>query len=224
MVEGHDAARCPGRGDSGACYLWLMRRQAIAAVFGIALTTAAAATSAIDRDAQASVSIAVTWEGLLRESTAAAVLTPIESRAVWEGGRIYTYTRMRVDRVIAGELATDGDSWVRTMGGVVGQIGQIVEGEAAFAQGQPSLLFLRAGPLGSLDVTARGQGQFPVVAASPSTPAHVVRSRAAGTLLAPRMAASSLATRLAADVLHGRSVDDAAGEVAAAWSRIHGLP
>jgi len=202
-----------------------MRSHALLAFFVIATMTEAIAATTLSGDARASVSIAVTWEGLLHEATAAAVLTPLESLAAWEGGRIYTYTRMRVDRVITGELATNSDAWVRTMGGVVGKIGQIVEGEAMFADGQPSLLFLRAGPLGTLEVTARGQGQFPVVAASAIGPAHVVRNRAAGMLFAPQQVViSSRATRLAADVLHGRSVDDAASEVAADWSSIHARP
>src|ERR1700690_1306970 len=201
-----------------------MRRLALSALFAIAPAAVALGAATFAGDAHASVSIAVTWEGLLRESTAAAVLTPVESHAVWENGRIYSYTRMRIDRVVAGDLATGTGAWVRTMGGVVGEIGQIVEGEAMLADGQPSLLFMRAGPPGALEVTARAQGQFPVVAANGSTPARVVRNRAAGALLAPRVVVSSIATRLAAHVLHGRSVDDAAGEVAADWSRIHAHP
>jgi hypothetical protein len=147
------------------------------------------------------------------------VVTPIESRSVWESGRIYTYTRVSVDRVVAGELVGN-DAWVRTMGGVVGNIGQIVEGEAVLAPGQ-SLLFVHAGPIGALEVTARGQGQFPIVTGDAKTPARVVRSHAMGALVAPQVIVSSAATRLAADVLHGRIVDDVAGDVAADWSRLH---
>jgi hypothetical protein len=199
-----------------------MRRYALSRLFAVTLTLMAAAFSA---DARASVSIAVTWEGLLRESTAAAVVTPAESHGAWENGRIWTYTRLHVDRVIAGDLATGSDAWVRTMGGVVGEIGQIVEGEAILAQGQPSLLFLRAGPPGAFELTARGQGQFPVVAAKEGAPARLIRNRAAGEILAPRhLVVSTIATRLAGDVLHDRSVDDAAHEVAADWARMHAHP
>src|SRR5580698_2218506 len=116
-------------------------------------------------DVRASTSIAVTWDGLLRESTAAALVTALEARPVWEGNRIYTYTHVRVDRGVAGELATGDDVWVRTMGGVVGKTGQVVDGEPVLTRGQSSLLFLHpiAGrPAGAFDVTARGQGQFPV--------------------------------------------------------------
>lgn len=184
----------------------------------------------IVRDARASVSIAVTWDGLLRESTAAAIVTPIEALAVWEDGRIYTYTHARVDRAIAGDLGTGGDAWVRTMGGVVGKIGQIVDGEPVLVPGQSSLLFLHPGPVGAYEVSARGQGQFPVVVDDPKNhaSAHFVRSTSVGSLILPRAATSaagstsaSLPRRLAADVVHGRAVDDVVHEIADAWKSTH---
>ena len=79
------------------------------------------------------------------------------------------------------------------MGGIVGKVGQIVEGEAAFAPGETSLLFLRPGPVGAYVVTARGQGQFPVVADDPQQPAHIVRSHAVGMLVPPRAATATAA-------------------------------
>jgi hypothetical protein len=173
-------------------------------------------------DARASVSIAVTWDALLRESTAAAVVTPLEGRSIWEGDRIYTYTRVRVDRAMAGELTAGGEAWVRTMGGVVGKVGQLVEGEAVLARGQPSLLFVhgvKGRSAGAFDVTARGQGQFLVVA-DPKEPPHLVRSNSVGALLPPR-SPQPLATPLAADVVHGRAIDDVARDVATAWGRTH---
>jgi len=171
--------------------------------------------------ARASVSIAVTWEALLGQSTAAAIVTPTESHSAWEAGRIYTYTRARVDRAVSGALAPGADVWIRTMGGEVGPVGQVVEGEPVLTVGEPSLVFLHAGPPGTLEVTARGQGQFPVVAADAKAPAHLVRSRAVGALVQPPVAVPAAPPRLAAEVLHGRPVDDAAREVAAAWDRTH---
>jgi hypothetical protein len=188
--------------------------------FILALTLPPLASVTFASGADASVSIAVTWEGLLHESTASVVVTPLESRSAWEGGRIYTYTRVNIDRVLAGALAAGSEASVRTMGGVVGKIGQIVEGEAVLTPGQ-SLLFVHAGPAGTLEVTARGQGQFPIVTGDAKTPARVIRSQSTGGLLPPQVVTSSAATRLAADVLHGRFVDDVAGEIATDWVRLH---
>jgi len=199
----------------GACYVSSMIRW-LAAAGALCVTLLVA-------DARASVSIAVTWDGLLRESTAAALVTALDGRAIWEGDRIYTYTHVRVDRGVAGELATGDEAWVRTMGGVVGKVGQVVDGEPVLTRGQTSLLFLHpipARPAGAFDVTARGQGQFPVVADEKTLP-HLVRSTSAGALVAPRTPGPVATPRLAADVVHGRVIDDVARDVTAAWSGTH---
>jgi hypothetical protein len=77
-----------------------------------------------------------------------------------------------------------------------------------------------ARPAGAFDVTARGQGQFPVVA-DEKTPPRIVRSTSAGTLVAPRTPGAPATPVLAADVVHGRAINDVAHDVATAWSRTH---
>jgi hypothetical protein len=173
-------------------------------------------------DARASVSLAATWDGLLQESTAAAVMTPAEARTVWENGRIYTYTRLTVDRPVAGDLAAGSSAWVRTLGGVVGKVGQIVDGEPVFVPGHASLVFLHAGPAGTFEVTARAQGQFPVVIDAPQAPPRLVRSGAMGGIV-PRASepGTQAPPRLAAEVVHGRAVDDVVREIVAEWERTH---
>ncbi len=185
-----------------------------------AFLVAALGFTLLAANARASVSIAATWEGLLAESTGAAVMTPVEARSVWENGRIYTYTRLSVDRTVAGDLSQGSTVWVRTMGGVVGKVGQSVEGEAVFVPGHSSLLFLHAGPAGAFEVTARGQGQYPVVADDSRAPPRLVRSNSAGAIL-PRAGAAGAGSRLAAEAIHGRLVDDVALEIAADWGRTH---
>jgi hypothetical protein len=155
-------------------------------------------------------------------------VTPLEQRGTWEGGRIYTYTRVRAETAIAGALPTE--LWIRTMGGIVGDIGQIVEGEAALAIGQQSLVFVhaRAGE-SSFEVTARAQGQFPVVPGENRRP-RLVSATGVGALLPPpperiahaqRLDPAGGPPRFARDVLHGRLVQDAAGEIATTWSRVN---
>ena len=199
--------------------------------FSLAIA-AASAGGLVATDAQASVSVAVTLEGLLQETSLAAVVTPLDGRSVWENGRIYTYTRARIDRVVAGDAAKATELWVRTMGGVVGKVGQRVDGEAVLAPGRPCLLFVHAAPVGSFEVTARGQGQYPIVIDSQNQP-RIVKSSAAGALLQPHPTALAHARALvgavgpvalpvmAADAIHDRPLEDALRDVAAAWKRVH---
>src|SRR5580692_4099391 len=158
--------------------------RAFAAFVAVAMLVAPSGNS------KASVSIVVGWDDLLHASTEAAIVTPTDAHSAWEAGRIYTYSHVRVDRAIAGTLASSGEALVRTMGGIVGDTGQRVEGEPLLSLGQASLLFLQPGPNGSFHVTARAQGQFPVVAASGSRPSYVVRSEAIGALV-PRQSQST---------------------------------
>ena len=185
----------------------------------LCLLAALAMSLTLARDVGASVSVAVSWDGLLGASIAAAFVTPVESTSVWEDGRIVTYTRVHVDRSVAGALPSGDDPWLRTLGGVVGHVGQRVEGEAVLSFGYQALVFLGAGKAGTFYVTARAQGQFPIVTTPTSGP-HVVRAGAVGLLLKPA-APMNTTVRLAADVLHGRAVDDAVQDIAADWERTH---
>ena len=203
-----------------------LHRSALAsalASFGVA-----ACVCAIGTVAHASISVPVTWDALLRGSTAAGVVTaagPGSAHAVWEDGRICTYTRVHVDRAVAGSLATGDEAWVRTLGGVVGKVGQIVDGEPVFSPGRPSLVFLRPSAVGALEVTARGQGQFPIVGSSGSAGAPVVvRSNTVGTIVPRALPATGVPAVLAADTLHGHSVDDAARQITTAWTTAHAAP
>ena len=178
--------------------------------------------------ADASVSFTVVLDALVEESSAACLATPVDSRSVWEDGRIATYTRVHVDRVFAGSLADE--VWVKTLGGAVGDIGQIVDGEAVLRRGQQSVLFLTSYE-GSLVVTARGQGQFAIV--RDGSVLRLRKNAHAGALLAPNPAAlakvrarTTIATAVtpAADVLDGKTIDDAAAVVSASWTRTHARP
>src|SRR5690606_22200661 len=71
---------------------------------------------------------------------------------------------------------------VRTLGGRVGDIGQLVHGEARFELGAPSVLFVTPDDDGVLGITAMAQGHYPLGAdpddsvrlrASPNIPALV---------------------------------------------------
>jgi hypothetical protein len=213
------------------------RARAFVVASALALGTGALGSLAFEREAHASVSIAALFDELVRDSSAAVVVTPVEQKAVWENGRIYTYTRVRVERTMGGAApgaAADG-TWVRTMGGSVGDIGQLVDGEAVLTMGRSSLLFVQPladqGP-GVFVVTARAQGQFAMVTGEDKA-IRFQRAAAVGALVTPpqdrlakitqmrQLAGLRAEAPLASDVLHKRPVEEAAKEIAAAWSRIH---
>jgi len=191
-----------------------MRARWVVLVVAIAAVTLGGGS----RDARASVSIAVTFDALVHDSSSAVLVTAVEQRSVWEGARIYTYSRVHVDSSVAGELKPDDEAWVRTLGGVVGKIGQVVEGEAGFTVGRPSLVFLRKDATGTYVVTARAQGQFGLYVDEQSA-VHVQRSSALGGLFAPKGPNANLP--LASDVIHGRSLTDVTKDIATAWIRLH---
>jgi hypothetical protein len=175
--------------------------------------------------ADASVSFTVPMDALVEESSAACVVLPLDSKSVWENGRIATYTRAHVDRVLAGSAPSE--VWVKTLGGSVGDIGQIVDGEAVLRPGTQSLLFLTTYE-GSLVVTARGQGQFALV--RDGSLMRLRKNAWAGALLAPSPTVLSRirgrttdaeAALPAAEVLDGKTIDEAAPHIAAAWTRTH---
>jgi hypothetical protein len=193
------------------------------AAAAVAFALVASAPALSDRgQAEASVSVSIRFDDLVREATAAAIVTPGEQRALWEDGRIITYTRMQIDRLIGGRLGDD--VWVRSLGGTVGEIAQIVEGQPRFAVGGSSLVFLRPhidrfarSPSGPLSVVAGAQGQFPI-ATRDGQPPRLALAFDLGALVPP---ATGGAPRLARDVLRDRDLETAAREIAATWSRTH---
>ena len=190
-----------------------------------------AAALAIGSPADASVSIAVSFDALVHDSTAVTVATPTEARAVWENGRIVTYTHLHVDRAVAGNLHANDAPWVASLGGIVGTVGQVVDGEPTLHVGMPYLLFLRPDTMataGTLIVTARAQGQFHLQAAATPSPSVksqvlVVRNPGVGEILpmhAPTQAGATT-PKAAADQIADRPIDDVAKEIAVAGAKSH---
>ncbi len=225
--------------------MWLSVRAALArTLFVGALAALPAAAVLAPSDASASVSIAVAFDTLVKDADAVVVITPVDHQSVWEDGRIYTYTRVKVDQGVAGDIGAGAEGYIRTMGGVVGKIGQLVDGEPVFTSGKPSLLFLRKFKGGGVfEVSARAQGQYPITVDETTKAKKLVRSSAAGLLLPPKnnananasspgqvqtqsqsTQATALPLKLAHEVMHDRALDDASREIATAWKRLHPPP
>jgi hypothetical protein len=153
------------------------------------------------RAAQASLVRGLTLPELVKASTHVVVGTPLEAHSEWAdvGGRkIVTDTRIRVEDTLA--LAAPGESElvVRVLGGIVGKLGERVDGQPALELGQPCTLFLTpVSPLLAW-VTGAAQGHYPLLAdaqkimrlrASPHLPTLLTPERSAvakltGTTLA----------------------------------------
>jgi hypothetical protein len=155
-----------------------------------------------------------TLENLVDRAQVVVVCTPAESKSVWEGGRIVTYTRVDVQETVAGQGAAS--VWVRTLGGEVGEFGQRVDGEATLEAGKPTLLFLESTGAGAYVVAARAQGQF------------FLEARPAGRILRPHPSMGAFMTKgprdvvlPAADRLKARALEDAARDIRSRWEKSH---
>jgi hypothetical protein len=114
--------------------------------------------------------------------------------------RVVTDSTLEVAWTLRGEDCAGKDIVVRTLGGTVGGVGQIVYGEARLTPGQSSLLFLMPGKDGTYSVLGMAQGHFPL---EPSTEGDwQVRSSAGleGVLDVERSAARTLAGHRLSDI------------------------
>ena len=122
------------------------------------------ATAVWSKASLASTARAVSLPDLVQRSSRIARATTLESSARYEDigdtRHIVSYSRLRVDEVLHG--ATDPEIWVRTLGGRVGEVGEIVHGEAELALQESSLVFLHTLPDGVQQVTAMAQGHYPL--------------------------------------------------------------
>ena len=119
----------------------------------------------LERQAQASVSRAVPLETLTTRSQHVVLGEPLDSYCVWEriGARkhIVTYTRVRAHELLAGADPKADELLVRTLGGQVGDLGEMVHGEAVLQIGHRSVVFVMPSQ-DALAVTAMAQGHYPL--------------------------------------------------------------
>jgi hypothetical protein len=116
--------------------------------------------------ANASTARALTLGQLVKRSTSVLVITGVARRTSWQtiagARRIVTEVRARVDDLVAGTDPSATEVVVRTLGGQVGSIGQIVEGEAELTLGEASFTFLSQTHPDFYAVTGMGQGHYPL--------------------------------------------------------------
>ncbi|HWZ91454.1 MAG TPA: hypothetical protein VNW92_21480 [Polyangiaceae bacterium] len=151
-----------------------MNRRQTLGLMGTLLTTLA-----LPRVSSATTARAVSLPDLVARSSRILHGTPLEGFSRFEDvgntRHIVTYTRVRVDDLFSG---TPGESeiLVRTLGGRVEHLGEIVHGEAVLALNEGCVVFLHTSPEGIDEVTEMAQGHYPVLSDASGT-ARVRASR-----------------------------------------------
>ncbi len=143
------------------------RRQSLGLMGAFAATLASAGA------AHATTARAVSLGDLVRRSSRIARATALDNFARLEdiGGarHIVTYSRLRIEDSIQGPSA-DSETLVRTLGGRVADLGEIVHGEAELSLNETCLVFLTLDANGVELVTAMAQGHYPVAIDGAGTP------------------------------------------------------
>jgi hypothetical protein len=109
---------------------------------------------------------ALSLSELVFESNHALVGTPIDSFSLWEavGGRkrVVTYSSVRAEYSFDGRPPDTSELTVRSLGGVVDGVGQIVPGEVVLRRGATAALFVHKIDHSLFAVTAMAQGHYPL--------------------------------------------------------------
>jgi hypothetical protein len=172
---------------------------------------AGAAGLLLPHASEAAVFRALSLASLLGKSDHVLVVTALgsECRRVPMGGstRIVTDTRMRVVRSLGQQSTPDAELMVRTLGGIVGDRGEFVDGEATLPPNESAVIFVRRHENGLHGIVGMAQGHYPL------------RADARGTLRLnrsprlPRLIRSRV--RAAADELTGLDLDGASERIRA---------
>jgi hypothetical protein len=129
------------------------------------VVTAGAFGLLVDRRAEASLARALPLDELVGRSRHVVLGEPLDNYSVWEqvGQRkhIVTYTRVRALELLAGADPAQDELLLRTLGGRVGELGELVHGEAIINLGERGVLFVMP-TRGVLAVTAMAQGHYPL--------------------------------------------------------------
>lgn len=140
----------------------MLQRRVFLGVTGLSIVAAA-----LPEEAHATLVRGLSLEELTKSSQRILLGRALDSTSQWAkvGGRrrIVTDTRVRVEDVVAKSAPRDGEVLVRTLGGIVGDVGALVHGEAELALDQPCVVFLNEGADGIHHVTGMAQGHYPML-------------------------------------------------------------
>lgn len=130
-----------------------------------------AAWAALPRSAAATLVIGLTLRQLVDRSAHILVVGALDSASFYTtiGGRrcIVTETRVQVHDVLAKASPGDRELTVRTLGGRVGGMSELVMGQAALSPSTPDVAFLKRGADGAHWFVGMAQGHYPLSGADP---------------------------------------------------------
>jgi hypothetical protein len=139
----------------------LARRSVVAGL------TACVASVALPRDVAATMVRGLSLAELVRRCDLITLLTPLDATSRYHdfAGRrsIVTDIRVRVDDVVAKASPPQRELMVRTLGGRVGSVGEVVHGQPELALDALALGFLKHGSDGNHWVMGMAQGHYPIV-------------------------------------------------------------
>lgn len=117
--------------------------------------------------AQATLMRGLSLRALCAQSQHILRVTPIEAHCISLsiGGRsmIVTETRARLEEVLSKAAPSSAEIVVRTLGGILNGVGELVHGQAELGLGVSCLAFLTGADDGALWVTGMAQGHYPLV-------------------------------------------------------------
>src|SRR5437879_5825656 len=148
-----------------------MSRRALLTSLGLA-----AGCELLPRAAWATLVRGMTLEELVARSQHAVIGTPLGARCSYLsiGGRrsLVTEMRLRVEGVLALGAPPEAELTVRTLGGRLDGVGEIVHGQAEFEHGKLCLGFFERAPDGACWVTGMAQGHYPLETADAALVLH----------------------------------------------------
>jgi hypothetical protein len=201
-----------------------MRNFPLVLAFAFAACAASLGTATLTPpSAYASTAIALSLDDLVERSDSVVVAIPKSKVSRWESGRIVTYTTVAIDTAVAGSGKAGESVVIRTLGGVVDDIGQITHGEAVLPIDKPVMLFLRAMPTapkvqaGSMVVTGMAQGALAVELGADKV-ARVIAKPADLVLVPNAKVDPKLQKPAAAVTLGGKALPTAIADVRTAWA------
>lgn len=126
------------------------------------------ATLAGASPAQAALFRALSLESLVRASETVSAVTALAAEchyeAIGSARRIVTDTRVRLERSLGGRSEAESEFVIRTLGGIVGERGELVDGQATLALAQRAVVFLGRSAPALYFVVGMAQGHFPLIA------------------------------------------------------------